>query len=76
MYKSNRRLHQPLVDVKVLIEYTLPEDAYKSESFQEFLEAIRNGDMKRDMAEDGHFTKIKISYKVQENEEKPSPSVG
>jgi hypothetical protein len=75
MFKPNRRLHQPLVDVKVLTEYTLFEDDYKSESFQEFLESIRNGDMKREMAEDGYFTKIKISYKVQENEENTTPSV-
>jgi|TARA_R110002126_G_scaffold264561_1_gene407708 hypothetical protein len=75
MFKPNRRLHQPLIDVKVLIEYTLFEDDYKSESFQEFLESIRNGDMKREMAEDGYFTKIKISYKVQENEENTTPSV-
>jgi hypothetical protein len=75
MLKPNRRLHQPLVDVKILIEYTLPEDAYNSESFQEFLEAIRNGDMKKEMAEDGHFTKIKISYKVQENEENSGPRI-
>jgi hypothetical protein len=75
MFKPNRRLHQPLVDVKVLIEYTLFEDDYKSESFQEFLESIRNGDMKREMAEDGYFTKIKISYKVQENEENTTPNV-
>ena len=75
MFKPNRRLHQPLVDVKVLIEYTLFEDDYKSESFQEFLESIRNGDMKREMAEDGYFAKIKISYKVQENEENTTPNV-
>ena len=75
MSKPNRRLHQPLVDVTVTIEYALTEESYTSESFQEFLAMIRSGEMKKDMAEDGNFSKIQISYKVKENEESSSPSV-
>ncbi len=75
MYKPNRKLYQPMVDVKILIEYTMTEEAYDSASFQEFLQMIRNGEMKKEMAEDGYFEKIKVSYKVQQNEENTSPRI-
>lgn len=73
MFKPNRKLYQPLVDVTLTIDYTMSEEAYRSESFQEFLENVRNGDMKNEMNEDGFFSKIKISYKVKENEETSGP---
>jgi hypothetical protein len=56
-----------MVSVTVQIKYKISEKHYKSESFQEFLQTIRNGDMKKEMDEDKFFEKIKISYTVEEH---------
>lgn len=57
-----------MVTVTVKIKYNLSERNYKSDSFQEFLETIRNGEMKKEMNEDKFFDKIKISYTVEEHD--------
>jgi hypothetical protein len=56
-----------MVNVKVIIEYKVSEKNYQSDSFQEFLQNIRNGEMKKEMDEDKFFEKIKISYLVSEH---------
>lgn len=57
-----------MVSVTVTIKYKITEKNYKSDSFQEFLANIRNGEMKKEMDEDKFFEKIKISYTVEEHD--------
>jgi len=57
-----------MVTVTVNIKYQMSEEGYSSEEFQEFLESIRNGDMKREMHEDKFFNKLNISYTVEESD--------
>lgn len=57
-----------MVNVTVTIKYKITEKNYNSESFQEFLTNIRNGEMKKEMDEDKFFEKIKISYTVEQHD--------
>ncbi len=57
-----------MVSVTVTIKYKITEKNYNSDSFQEFLANIRNGEMKKEMDEDKFFEKIKISYTVEEHD--------
>jgi hypothetical protein len=57
-----------MVSVTVTIKYKITEKNYKSDSFQEFLANIRNGEMRKEMDEDKFFEKIKISYTVEEHD--------
>lgn len=57
-----------MVNVTVTIKYKIAEKNYNSDSFQEFLANIRNGEMKKEMDEDKFFEKIKISYTVEQHD--------
>jgi molybdate-binding protein len=53
-------------DVKVVFKFRISEENFKSDEFQDFLESLRNGQMKKEMneLEDGEemFENIKITY--------------
>ena len=48
------------------IKYIISEENFNSDSFQEFLNHIQSGDMKKEMHEGDFFQDIKISYQVDD----------
>lgn len=63
-------------DVKVVFKFRISEENFKSDEFQDFLESLRNGQMKKEMneLEDGEemFESIKIAYFIKKAHTKNS----